>query len=300
MSDLNDKELFEQAISSEPVAEAPETPAEQPTPEAEASGQLRDEHGRFAAQQTEPAQQQPDPQAQPQGQTTDKEAHVPSWRLREVNEAKEAAERRAREVEDRYTAIERQFASMQQQWQQAQQKPAEPVDPWQDLPGYLKQSEMTLEQRVIAAEQKANLRASRAEQIATHGRQAVDEMEKAIGEAMRAGNPELGHLRMQMQNSDDPVGVAMQWYQRDKLVRETGGDVAAYRNKLSEELLKDPAFLAKALEVARAQASGQAPGAKPTTLVQLPPSINRQASAASPHEETGDLSDRSLYAFATR
>ena len=292
MTELSDKELFESAISDAPIVE--ETP-EAPVVAETNDGPVRDEKGRFAPKQAAEPVTEAQPAPVVDEQPAKEEAQVPSWRLRELREAREAAERRAQEAADRAAHLERQFAAMQQQLQQ--QKPQEPVDPWADLPGYLQQSQSTFEQRLAQAEMRANLRASRAEQIAIHGREAVTEMEKAIDEASRKGHPDLPLLSMQMRNSDDPVGVAMQWYQRDKLVRETGGDLTAFRNRTLEEALKDPAFLAKAVEAVKAQS-----GMKPTTntVVQLPPSINRATSAASPHDDAGDLSDASLMAFATR
>jgi hypothetical protein len=291
--DLNDKELFESAISDAPIAE-PAAPVEQPAEVTD--GPVRDDRGRFASKEA-PAEAPAALTAPEPAPAAKDEAHVPSWRLREVNDAREAAERRAQEAETQRVAFERQLADLQRQLQQATQKPQEPKDWYADPDGAIQDRLSPIEQRIAAAEQRAILRASRAEQVAEHGRTAIDEMEKAVGEAMRSGHPDMQALSMQMRNSDDPVGVAMQWYQRDKLVRETGGDVTAYRNKLSEDLLKDPAFLAKAVEAIRAQ-SGQ-PGS-PAPVVQLPPSINRATSSASPHEEVGTMADADLYRFATR
>jgi len=286
MSDLNDKELFEAAIADEPVTQ------EAPEAQTEETGQPRDEQGRFAAAKAEEtAQEQPQQTEQPSAR---EEAHVPSWRLREVNEAREAAERRAQEHESNLRNLQSQFEALQRQIKQ-NEKPQDPVDFFADPNAALKQSLTPFEQRMQAMQTNLTLRASKAEAIASYGKDAVAEMETALDKAMNAGHPGIPGLRAQMLQSDDPVGVAMQWHQREKLLQETGGDLSAYKNKTLEDALKDPAFLAKALEAARAQA-GQA--TKPN--VQLPPSINRVTSAASPHEEAGDLSSNSLYAFATR
>lgn len=285
MDQLNDKELFESAINDAPIAEA------------EPEGQPRDENGRFASKAEPEAEQPAVEQPVVEQQTKPEEAHVPSWRLREVNEAREAAERRAQEAYDRAVQFERQLFELQKRLQDQQQKPQEQANWFENPDAAIAQHLSPVEQRIAAAEQRAVLRASRAEQIAIHGRQAVDEMEKAIGDAMRSGHPDIPMLRLQMQNSDDPVGVGMQWFQREKLTRETGGNIEAYREKLAADLLKDPTFLAKAVEAVKAQA-GQP--TRPNTVVQLPPSINRATSAASPHDDVGDLSSESLYAFATR
>lgn len=302
MSDLNDKELFDNAIADTPAEAATVTETPATGPEAvqteTAASIARDDKGRFAPKE----QAAPAEAVQPTDTTSaqqDTAAHVPSWRLREVNEAREAAERRAQETEARARDFERQLEDMRRQFM-AQQPKAEPVDFFADPDAALKNRLDPFEQRVQAIERNANLRASRAENIAIHGRDTVTEMEKAVEQAMRSGHPELPALRMQMLQSEDPVGVAMQWYQRDKLLKETGGDLSSYKSKMLDDALKDPAFLAKALEAAKQQASGQVPGSKPNNVVQIPPSISRATAAASPHEENGDLSDRSLYSFATR
>lgn len=305
----NDEDLFQNAIADTPVAE---TPTETTTPVVETpqivdepatEGRVRDPlTGRFAAkaETTEPAPDQPAIQGEAPAAQPDNAAQVPSWRLREVNEAREAAERRALENEQRASNLERQFTALQRQLAEQQKQPAEPVDFFADPNAAMNQSLAPIEQRMRQMQNNFMLRASKAEAIITHGREAVNEMEKAVEQAMKAGHPELPALSAQMANSDDPVGVAMQWYQRDKLVKETGGDLATFKQRMLDEALKDPAFLAKALGQAKAQASGQLPGSTPNNLVQLPPSINRATSSASPHDEAGDLSDRSLYSFATQ
>lgn len=139
------------------------------------------------------------------------------------------------------------------------------------------------------------LRASKAEAMAEHGAAAVKEMEQAVGKAMQDGHPDMPALSFQMRQSDDPVGVAMNWYRQHKLHLETGGDLTAYRTKLQDQLLKDPEFQKKAMEAWRVQASQ--PGQQPA--VQMPPSLNKATgSAGNEQSEGGDLSNESLWAAA--
>ena len=89
----------------------------------------------------------------------------------------------------------------------------------------------------------------------------------------------------------------MQWYQRDKLLKETGGDLTSYRTRIIEEALKDPATLAKAVELARGQASQVPPGSRPN--VQLPPSINKATgSGVSNAVADDDASDAATFRYA--
>lgn len=293
---MDDKELFS-AATSDDAAEV-NTQVEAPVVEAKDDGPVRDEQGRFAPKE----EKQPDPVADKSAVTVEQttaqtEANVPSWRLREVNEAKEAAERRAQDFEARTRAYERQLADLQKQ----QQPKAEAVDFFTDPNAAFQQRLDPIEAQRQADRQSLILRVSRAEAVSEYGKPVVSEMEKAIEEEMRAGNPELPALSARMRSSDDPIGVAMNWYRNNKLMKETGGDLNSYRQKLQDELLKSPEFLTKAIEAVKAQAGGQ--GSTPNksnSIVQLPPSLSRATSAASPHEDTGDMSDRGLFAYATK
>lgn len=292
--DTDDKEMFESAIAEAP-AEV-ETQAETPVVETAANDEpVRDEQGRFAPKEAkaEPAKEAPATPAAPvAGKDTD--AQVPSWRLREVNEAREAAERRAQDLDGRLQTYERQMAELRQQ---SQPKP-EPVDFFTDPNAALKQQLSPFEQQIQSMQSEFNLRASRAEAIAEHGKASVLEMEQAVEKAMRERHPEMATLAVQLRQSKDPVGDAMNWYRRDKLLKETGGDLSTYRTKLQDDLLKDPAFLAKAIEAVKAQGGQSSTQTQPNNLVQLPPSLSRATAAASPHDDAGNASDASLFAHA--
>jgi hypothetical protein len=96
--EVSDGELFESALSNE----QPEVTVEQTTTEGE--GVARDEQGRFAKSETvEPPKAEVE-QAKPV--ETKEEAQVPSWRLRELRERAEAAETRARTIEQQLLALQ--------------------------------------------------------------------------------------------------------------------------------------------------------------------------------------------------
>jgi hypothetical protein len=130
--------------------------------------------------------------------------------------------------------------------------------------------------------------------VIRHGESAVKEMEAAIQQAIQSNHPDVPSLAARMRTSKNPASVAMDWHKNQRLVQETGGDLNAYREKISGDLLKDPAFLAKALEAARTQA-----GAAPATgrpAINLPPSLNKASgSGASNAADTETMSDRELF-----
>lgn len=288
---VDDSEIFSDIQSDE----APEVPAEVAAePEQPTEGQPRDEHGRFAPKVEAEPQAEPGAQAQPEPDRG--EANVPSWRLREIAEERRQWQTRAEEADRRNTDLARQMADLQRRMEQNAPQP-EPIDPYADLNGYLQQTLTPFEQRMSQMQSNLVLRASRAENVAVHGREAVEAAEKAIGEAMNSNHPDIPALRAKMSGSDDPVGVAIEWHKQSQMLKETGGDLNAYRERTLAEALKDPAFLAKALEAAKQSTGGQA---QPRNIINLPPSIAKLSSAQSQADDDGDMSDGALFAHATR
>lgn len=280
---IDSSDLFESAMSDEPVAQG----APEPEAVAEPTGQPRDEHGRFAAK-VEPEPVAPTPQ--PAADHGKEEANVPSWRLREIAEERrqalaraEQAEREAAQFRERLAALERQNAP----------KP-EPVDIFADPNAWAQQQLSPFEQRMQQMQANLVLRASRAENVAIHGRDVVKAAEDAIDEAVRNRDPDVPALQAKLQASDDPVGVAIEWHKSRSLLKETGGDLNAYKAKALEDALNDPAFLAKALEKARA---GQQ---TPQHKIQMPPSLNRIAAAQVAGDDDNDASDAALFRHAMR
>lgn len=290
---MDDRALFEGAIGDEPAV------AEESPP--------RDELGRFAPKAEEVPAEAPKVEAKPETvappveateQPKDDAATVPSWRLREVREAREAAERKAEEATRERFALQTQLQQMQAELQKLQAPKSEPADFFADPDQALQQRLTPFEQRFAKLEQDVRLSSSRAAAIAVHGAPIVAEMEKSIEEAMQKNHPDINGLAAQMRTSSDPVGVAMNWYKRNKLWDVTGGDPDAYKSKVLDEALKNPEYLQKALEAARAQA-GAAPGSRPN--IQLPPSLSRApGSAPSAAVDESDMSDRSLFKQAVR
>lgn len=292
---MDDKALMEGALAAEPVRE--EKPAEPPQePE-----RPRDELGRFAAKEEDDKPKSDPPQIEPQPEKPEdkEEGQVPSWRLREYREERDAAAKRAEEAERRAFAIQQQFAETQRQLAELRKPKQEPVDFFQNPDEAFQQRLNPLEERMAQFETKVRLTTSRAMAVAMHGAPAVQEMEQAIEKASQSNHPDIPALAAQMRASDDPVNVAMQWHKRTKLWETTGGDPDAYRQKILDDAMKDPEFQAKVLDAARTQAGGQ-PNTRP--LVNIPPSLSRAAGTGATEPvglTAADMSDASLYAHAT-
>lgn len=285
--DVSDKELFQSAIEEVPK----ETTAE--PIEAE---QPRDEQGRFApkAKEAEAAPIQQPVTEQPTEPKTDEGGQVPSWRLREVREARETAERRAQEAERQSYAVQAQLQAMQREMAQLRQPKQEPVDFFADPDAALKQriDPLTSQFQTIVQDMQRELSETKA--IARYGAEAYAAMETELQAAMVAGEPEVHQLRAQALSSRDPAAVAMQWYQQRKVMKEVGNDPTKYKQRILDEAAKDPAFQAKVMEAARSQASTSRPN------VQLPPSLNRAPGSGVGHAtlDEGDMSDAALFRHA--
>jgi hypothetical protein len=285
----SDKELFEGSVSAEQPEPVAETPAVQATDEQ--AGQPRDENGRFAAKvETPPAEQAQASQQVEQPKTPEQDAQVPSWRLREIREEME------KRVRDRETELERErqqrlrYEAQLRQLQQAQpQTPpvdmfADP-DKWQEL------------QRQQLAGMANNLRFETSEMFArqTLGDQKVDEAMKWL-----ETNPDPG-VQARITNSRHPYGELLKAYEERKVLQEIGNDVTAYRAKLEEQLLNDPAFLQKVGDKIRSQsAQPQQNGQRPATVTQLPPSLARAPAGGSHTADMSeaDMSDAALFRYA--
>lgn len=239
----------------------------------------RDESGKFVVKpKEEEAKTNPEPKPVQATKPEKADAMVPSWRFREQRE----------EYEAKIAQLHKQYA---------QPKP-EPVDFFADPDKSIDQRLAPLQNDIQSLAQRLTLQTSRALNISLHGKDTIAEAEKALGEAMANGNPDIPILKQKVQNSDDPVGVLLEWYQTEQFKKETGGDLNAYNAKRESELLANPEFLAKAVAAFKAQATGRP---QTQTQIQIPRSLSNAASAAPANSRGGDGDDspESIWAHAT-
>ena len=261
--ELNEDARFDQAMD-----DAPAEPVADPQPEPE-----------------------PEPQPGPEPQLTadtpapkpavdDNAAMVPSWRVREINEEK----RRVAEEADRLKA---ELAALRQAQPHQQEQPkaekANRPDPLLDPDGYAAAIRAELREEALNERREESLqRAAEAH---------PDEFKEAYAAAQQAVDPAL---RARMQTSRDPGKTLLEWHRENKVRAEVGTDPNAWLEKKLEERLKDPAFLAKAVELARGSAQPQQPNGRPR--VDLPPSLNGASrSNAALKSANDDVSDDALW-----
>lgn len=287
---MNDKEMFEAATApDEPEVEAV---AEHVAPEpAQDNGPARDEHGRFAARQAEP-EAQPEPEAAQAQQQAKEEATVPSWRLREVNEAREAAERRAAEIEAHYR---RQFAELQARIPKPEPKPA--PDVFENPNAFL---EHGVNQAVDPIKNELNqTREFFSQQLAMrdHGPEKVQAAYKWIEQGLASRDPEAIATYQRAMQSMHPYDALVRSHQQREVYQQIGGDPQAWAQKWLAEQLADPAKAGAILQQIQQRSSPQSQDGRPVT--RLPPSLNRMASAASASDNPIDNSEAGIFAYAT-
>jgi hypothetical protein len=277
---ISDADVFKDAIAPEPVAEAkPESEAKAEADEGKPERE-RDEKGRFkpkdeGGDENPPAVAALEVPADEQPKAEKPDHRIPLTELLNEREKRQNAERERQ-------AYEQQLYQLQQQLQQYQQ-PKEPIDIFADPQAYTQSIEQTMSERMRAMEGNFSLRLAAYKHGDTFTEAFQDVMARPINDPMR----------QQVINSPDPGETLVQLYQRERTYKEVGTDPTAYKSKVLEEALKDPEFLARAMQSARQTASAQ-----PNNKIDLPPSLNKVAAA---HYGGGDDdSDRSVYSFATK
>lgn len=272
------------------AAVADETPKEEPkAEEAPQEGRQRDEKGRFVsanAETEQPDESQPGvPQeSEPPQQVEEKPDSIPSWRLKEEADAKREAIERAAKYQSELDQLKQQMWQMQAA---SQQKPQdEPIDIFADPDAYQSRVNQTMEERFRAMEGNFSLRLASYK----YGDTFQEAWQDMVNRTMNGDD----QFRQQVLQSPDPGETLVQLYKREQVMSEVGQDPTAYRSKVLEDALKDPEFLAKAIEAARATA-----GAQPSsTKVELPPSLNKATAAQSAGRQE-DMTDSGLYNYAT-
>jgi molecular chaperone DnaK (HSP70) len=282
--DIEDKELFESATNDEPI----EVTADEPVAEPVNDGPARDEQGRFAPKEPEPVVAEVEPK--PEGKD---EAYVPSWRLREMREEREAVERRFQETQQHW---QRQIAELQAKLPKAE--PARVPDVFEDPNGFLQHGVQQAIDPISQQMGKLTEFFSRKDAIREHGEEKVNAAYTALDRAANAGDPEAQAVVSRVKKSMDPYGDMVSWHSKQSVFQQIGNDPNAWFEKELEKRLADPQFASAQLQ--RIQSGVRSPGTQTPNQIRLPPSIGRVPSSQSASEDAPDMSDAGLFAHATR
>jgi hypothetical protein len=279
---MDDQELFNAAMSDE--APAPEPVQEQPAPEPAQEGPARDEHGRFTPK-VEQIEARPveEPVLVEQPKPVEQDAQVPSWRLRELREEREAAAKRAEAAEERANRAEAMARQLQ-----ARVEPPKTPDMYAEPEAW--QQHLTQQTQNAILQTKLDLSESWARD--KFGDEKVDSAIKWAEQNL--GMPE----RMRLAHTRDPSRELVRMYDERQTLSQIGGNLDAYRAKVMDDALNDPAFMQKVADKLRGTVqtpNGQRPA------ISLPPSLNKATGSQVGHDSAGgSMSDADLYAHAIR
>lgn len=198
-------------------------------------------------------------------------------------------------VRERAQAAERERDDLRRQLAAAQ-KPAEKRDFWADPDAAVAEQAQQIARQTTDPIMQSLMFNSRLVAQQVHGAELATAAEKAFNDAVDSGEMDRATSE-RINNSPNPFHAAVEWYRQQQVLKTVGNDLSAYEQKLLDEKLKDPEFLAKAVAAHQAaQAQSRQPngqfGAKPTNVSRLPPSLNRATGAAS--MPAGDVSDEDM------
>lgn len=272
LDEISNEELFNSALSDE----APEL-VEQ-TIEGEGDTRARDEHGRFVSK-TEELEAKPEATQETKPAEQKDEAHVPSWRLKEIREERDA--------------LRQQNADLQRRFLASQPKP-EPVakpDIFEKPDEFVRSN---IEEMVTPLQQQFSSfieTVSRKDAVREHGQERVTEAFSALDQAAKSGDPQAQAIVQSVKKSMDPYGDIVNWYRG----AEASRDPDAFFQRRLEEALKDDKFKGELLTKLQPPSEEQ-----PKPVFKLPPSIGKVPLARSASDEAGSMNDSSLFEHAMR
>lgn len=288
MADLSDSELFDSTVSGNPAPEL------QPEPITQPSSQQRDESGRFASQQADQPVQPQTPAVEPQPNTpehtADSKGGVPVGAVQAEREKRQEAQREAEALRREIAELRGMVQAVRQPAPQPQQE-KQPVSIFENPDEYL-QSQLSPVQQTVQ-ELREELWESRAAGL--HTQEAVDAAKEAANAL--AGTPQGKALHQQITSGGNPFDNLVKWHKQQQAYAKVGNDPEAWLNSELEKKLADPAFLAQAIERARAGAA-PVPGSRQQPVTNIPPSLSRLPAGGNA-PPAGDTSDAALFSSVT-
>ncbi|RTL52903.1 MAG: hypothetical protein EKK40_07075 [Bradyrhizobiaceae bacterium] len=269
--DISNEELYQTALSDEqPEQNAVDVTAND---QVDPGQQPRDESGRFA-----PKPEATEQEAKPVKAEQPTEAMVPSWRLREKS--------------DEIEGLRSQLARLQSQLPQAPKQPAQKPDPFENPDGFVRANVSEAVDPIKAEVNGIKEQFSLMYAIDKFGEEKVNSAFQALHQAAMRGDTEASATISRVKQSMTPYQDIVKWHEKQAVFSEIGGDPQAWFAKQLEEKLKDDKFKSELAGKLNPQQE------KPKPVFNVPPSLNRAASAAAALDEAGDLSNESLFITA--
>lgn len=195
---------------------------------------------------------------------------------------------------DKRQALQRQIEELRRQVQpkEPQKAPEFWEQPEGNIDHHVQQAVQPLVQELIMQREQT----SRALAAIQYGEDTVNEAYKDLETRIQSGDPVARFDYQRVMAQPNQYAALVQLHQQRKALSEIGNDPNAYREKLLAEALNDQAFLAKALEAAKAKASSN-PSVVSFTAPKSKglPSISNVGAAGSVGGNTADISDDDMF-----
>lgn len=292
---VTDQQLYDHAVSSpEPAAPAPtEAPREsgdqrqpptsapqQPAQAPAQAGVARDDQGRFA----------PKPAQQPQ-QRVPEDHRVPLRDLLDERERRQRVEAEANRMREAWM----QFQHAQQEAAQQQQAPQTIFDAPDEYLQHRVMNPLRQEGQMYMMQIKDGM--SREMANTQFGEEVVN---AALADMQQIRNSPQGDFAFrQIMQTGHPYAALVRWHHQARAQQVIGNDPNAWLRKQQEQWINNPKVQEEAAKRYYARQQQQGANGRPPN-VQLPPSLSSMPSASGRNQDMGDMSDASLYSFATR
>jgi hypothetical protein len=287
---VTDQQLYDHAVSEPTPSSSPAAPAEAPAPQQEpgptpqqpAPTVPRDDQGRFAPKQP------PQPQ-QPQ-QRTPEDHRVPLRDLLDERERRQRIEAEATQMRQAWA----QFQAAQQAAAAQQQTPQTIFDAPDEYLQNRVMNPLRQEGQMYMLKVKDDMSRYQANQ--QHGEQVVN---AALSDLTQIRNsPQGDFVFRQIMQTGHPYDALVRWHSQARAQQAIGPNPHAWLRKQQQQWINDPQVQAEAAK--RYYARQQQQGAGRPPQVNLPPSLSTMPASSGRIDDQGDLSNESLYRFATK
>jgi hypothetical protein len=296
-----EQEIFDDAISQDEAENDGDTSLEEmddvpgETEQDDESGEEPDDGG-DGEETGEDEPDDPDAVSATDEEAPEPQGPVPSSRLREETLRRQAIEQERDALRAQITAFQAHLLNQQQQQRQPPQpEPAQP-DVWSDPEAWAANQRAQITQEITARHVNSAL----AEAHEEHGDEFVAAYRSLT--SLNPGDPMARAVVQRIWDAPNPGKSLMRWYGEQKILRESAGDPAAYRQRVAREIMSDPEFRKQILSDMRGEAV-RGDGGRPRTSTRLPKSLNGASGSGSMHASNPDLyddSDKSVFAYAMR
>lgn len=254
-----------------------------------------DLEGRDSEDDPEDEEGEAEAEEAPTQRTEGREALVPSGRLRETTARARAAETEAATLREQMAELRGrldQFTRTQPQNQQQAKQPEVP-DMFSDPEGW----QNHIKGQLAAEFETKRVDASLADAAEAHGAKFTEAYNnlQALGRAEMSQNGGRSPTVARIWNAPNPGKALLSWHQQQAALKEIGGDLNGYKDKLKDELLNDPEFVASVIQHARGEATNGRRANR--TIPSLNGASGRRHTDADPN--LYDNSEGSVFDFAT-